>query len=703
MRRLGIVLLVCAVQPALADAPPPSGPLASGIFRGRPVTYQEIGGRRVYEGDILLDHVTASPGPGRNGPQTVGVAYGQYLWPVTSGVATIPYIVTNAPSTLTTALAQFNSTFSGIIQFVPRAAQPDYVNFDFDSSNTNGTCESFVGRAGGEQAVAGAINCSLGTLLHEFGHVVGLFHEMSRSDRNTYVSFNYQNVIKGSVSNFTQLTDDFQNLTSYDYASVMSYIPYAFSRNGGPTLESIPPGIQLSNTTGYTAADIDGIKRLYGAAPTNVTITSNPPGLTVSVDGATIVTPQTYAWALNSTHTLSVPANGQTLAGAAYIYGRWSDNASATHSIKVTRGNNTVAQPSTSPAMTVYTANFVALSPYTAVTAPSGHGSVAVSPAPLTYPGLSGQYFVARQQVTLTPSANTGYAFLTWGGTDAPWSENPKTTRVPDLGAPFAVTAYLTTQPVTTITTTPPGLGFQVDGTYWYGPQNFASDFFPSWTPGSTHTLSTWTPQQPYSVNTRFNFNSWSDNGAISHSITVPAGASTLTGSFTAQYVPVVYQQPGCASTVTLSPASSDGFYTSGSAVTVKSTASTGWTLTGWLYDLKGRAAAQKLDVTDEELAVANDDTSVTSLAVNSLKPASLAAGGIGGTVAISGAGFTASSIVFVNNVYRTSRFVSSREIDVSLTAADIAQAGALPIGVSNFPPGAACSAYQAHSFFVTR
>jgi hypothetical protein len=31
---------------------------------------------------------------------------------------------------------------------------------------------------------------------------------------------------------------------------------------GGPTIESIPAGIPLSNTVNYTAADIDGIKRL---------------------------------------------------------------------------------------------------------------------------------------------------------------------------------------------------------------------------------------------------------------------------------------------------------------------------------------------------------------------------------------------------------------------------------------------------------
>jgi len=697
------------VAPALAAVPPPlrpTGPTKAGVFRGMHVTYELIGGRAIFESDIILDHVNPNPGgaaPARGParPGSVGLAYKQALWPSVNGVANVPYIITNAPTALASAISQFNTTFAGVIQLVPLNGQTDYVNFDFDTSNMNGACESSVGRAGGEQLVTGAINCSLGTLLHELGHVAGLFHEHSRSDRNSYITFNDQNVIKGSIDNFTQLADDAQNLTLYDYASIMSYIPYAFSRNGGPVLESIPPGIPLSNTVAYTPADIDGVERLYGAAPKTVTIASNPPGLAVSVDGTSITAPRSFSWKPNSTHTLSVAATGQTLAGAAYIYGRWNDSTAATHSIKISPGVGTLAQPAGSPAVTVYTANFVALSAYTAAASPSGSGSVAASPAPLSYPGLSGLYFVARQPVTLTPSASAGYQFLTWGGTDAPWSANPKVTQVPDLGAPFAVTEYTTTQPITTITTTPPGLGFQVDGDYWYGPQNFASDFFSKWTPGSKHTLTTWTPQQPYSVNTRFEYKSWSDGGGRTHTITVPTGASTLAGTFQAQYVPIATQQPDCASTVTISPASSTGFYNEGSTVTVKSAAATGWVLTGWLYDLAGHVDPQKLDVTDEELAIANSDTTTTPLSVSALKPAFLKMGGTGGTVQIAGAGFTPGSIVFVNNVYRPSTYVNKTQINVALTAADLAEAGNFQIGVSNFPSGAVCSAYAANAFQV--
>ncbi len=225
------------------------------------------------------------------------------------------------------------------------------------------------------------------------GHTVGLWHEQSRPDRDTFVSVNYNNLIKGSISNFNQIFDNSQESTLFDYASIMEYPPFSFSRNGGPAIESVPAGIPLSNLTGYTAADIDGIERLYGNAPTAVTVTSNPPGLQVIVDGGTpVTTPQVFNWALNSTHTLNIPTGVQSLAGNIvnstdptmfyYTYGRWNDSAGASHTITVTPGNGAPQTPSTSPAVTTYTANFIQLVPYSATVFPAGKGTVTPSPAP---------------------------------------------------------------------------------------------------------------------------------------------------------------------------------------------------------------------------------------------------------------------------------------------------------------------------------
>ncbi|MGH6848337.1 MAG: M12 family metallopeptidase [Methylocella sp.] len=687
-----------------ADAPPRPSQMRTGIYRGHNVTYGIIDGKPIFEGDIILDHVTElAPGqPPANRP-SVGIAYPQYFWPKNSkGVAGIPFIITSGATNLAAALNQFNATFKGIIQFGARTTQADYVNFNFDPNNHNGTCESIVGRAGGEQETGGSVDCNLGTLLHEMGHIVGLYHEHSRPDRNSYVTVSYANMIKGSKANFDQLIDNYQDLGLYDYGSVMHYIAFAFSRNGGPVIESIPAGIPLSNLTGYTAADIDGVQRLYGAAPKSVTIATNPPGLTVTIDGTNYKTPQAFNWVLNSTHTLAVPAAAQTLAGATYVYARWNDSPAASHTIKINPGNKTLALPATSPAITVYTANFIKLASYTATVAPAGAGTVSASPLAKSYPGASGVFYVERQQVTLSADAATGYSFLEWGGVSAPWSANPKANYVPENSGAYNVTGDFSTKPVTTVTTNPPGLGLYVDGTFWYGPQSFASDYFSSWTPGSTHTVSSYTPQLPYSINSRYAFLSWSDSGTLTHTIVAPGTNTTFTASFTPQFVPIAYATPSCAASVALAPGSSDGFYSKGSIVTVTATPASGWVLTSWLDDLTGTANPQNLTINDEELAVANYDTTATALAITSLTPVSLTKGSAGQTLSITGAGFTPSSIVFINNVFRTSQFVSATQINVNLMSTDLATPGAFPVAVSNFPSGAPCSAYMAQPFFIT-
>ncbi len=692
--------------------------LRTGIWRGQKIAYTFVSGKNgngkaIYQGDILLDHLQESP----NGPlgQSLGVAYGQYLWPKVGSVYQIPYVIDPASGDLTnlnTAISQFNSTFTGIIQLVAHNGETDYVDFNFDSSNLSGACEAFEGRVGGEQVVGGSGSCTVATILHEMGHTVGVWHEQTRPDRDTYVEVNYNAVIKASRSNFDQLLDNDQELTPYDYASVMEYPAFSFSRNGEPCIESIPAGIPLSNPNGYTAADVDGIVRLYGAIPTQVTVTSNPPGLQVIVDGATVTTPQTFAWALNSTHTLNVPSNPQTVSGVNYIYGRWNDSTAESHTITVTPGNNMVTQPATAPAVTVYSANFIQLVPYVNAVSPSGAGTVTPSPAPQTYSGLSGQYYVIREQVTLTATPSAGQNFYNYigspgnfnlpGGTGA----NPKTFYVSDdSSSNINVITYFTSSPVYTVTTNPvaSNLYIYADSTFWYAPKNFALPYDSGWTPSSSHPVNIDTPEQPWSSNTRFVFSDWSDGGAQSHSITLPpTGGATYAANLIPQYVVADYALESCAGSVSVSPGpNSDGFYPTGSLLSFSETPNTGWIFTGWVYDLSGTTSPQNLTVNDEVLVAADYSTTPTRLQLTSISPPSATAGGPAFTLTINGAGFTSSTAAYINGAYRTPKFVNSTQITVAMTPADIATAGAFQVAVGNFPSGASCAAFVPTTFYV--
>ncbi len=722
LRRIALPALfsLIAITSLLAQAQQPE--IRTGIFRGMKVTYtwvpstepgKEGTGKAIYQGDIILDHVGQSPEAAGPRPQSVGVAYSQYFWPKVGSVYQVPYTIDPSSGDLTnlnTAISQFNSNFSGVIQFVARSTQTDYVNFLFNSSNLSGVCEAYEGRVGGEQTVGGSGSCTVATILHEMGHTVGVWHEQSRPDRDTYVNVNYGAVIKASRSNFDKLLDDDQLLTPYDYASVMEYPTFSFSRNGEPAIESIPAGIPLSNSSGYSAADIDGIERLYGAIPTSVTVTSNPPGLQVIVDGTAVTTPQVYNWALNSTHTLNVSTTPQTLNGVSYIYGRWNDSTTQSHTITVTPGNNMVTQPATAPAVTVYSANFIQLVPYANTIYPTGTGTVVPSPAPQSYSPLAGQYYIVRQPVTLTAAPNAGqnfYAYLNspyWlpGGVGA----NPKSFYVMDDGTGINLTTEFTSSPVYTVTANPVASNVWVyaDGTFWYAPKNFALPYDSGWTPSSVHPVNIDSPEYPWSSNTRFQFSNWSDGGAQSHSVTLPSsGGATYTANLTPQYYIADWVQESCAGSIGVSPSSptGDGFYPTGDLLSFSETANSGWTFTGWIYDLSGTASPQNFTASDEVLVAADYSTTSTPLQLTSISPPNATAGSAGFTLTINGAGFTSSTAAYIGGFYRAATFVNSTKVTVPITASDIATAGAFQVAVGNFPSGASCAAYVPTTFYV--
>ncbi len=128
-----------------------------------------------------------------------------------------------------------------------------------------------------------------------------------------------------------------------------------------------------------------------------------------------------------------------------------------------------------------------------------------------------------------------------------------------------------------TVTTLPAGRSFTVDGFTHTTPETF------SWVPGSSHTIAT-TSFQEGSSGTRYNFAAWSDGGAGSHSITVPATPVTCTAIFTTQYQMTTTAGPNG----TITP--DTGWYAAGSPVTVQALPATGYHLATVMLDGTGQA-----------------------------------------------------------------------------------------------------------------
>lgn len=209
------------------------------------------------EGDILIDESET--------PSIAGNLRSSRPWP--NGV--VHYAVAASlpnKQRVTDAIAHWESRTG--VRFVARTNQAAYVEF----VPGNG-CSSYIGRTGGRQPINLASGCTTGSVIHEIGHAVGLWHEQSRSDRDQYVKVLLQNVTKGMEHNFDKTT--FQSIGQYDLGSIMHYGSTYFSANGNPTMTRLDGSLIVPNRSALSTGDIAGIKVLYGdAAPTP----APPPG-----------------------------------------------------------------------------------------------------------------------------------------------------------------------------------------------------------------------------------------------------------------------------------------------------------------------------------------------------------------------------------------------------------------------------------------
>uniref|UniRef100_A0A0K0FES3 Metalloendopeptidase n=1 Tax=Strongyloides venezuelensis TaxID=75913 RepID=A0A0K0FES3_STRVS len=96
-------------------------------------------------------------------------------------------------------------------------------------------CSSYVGlvNVNKRQTVNLTYECSSekGYVLHEVGHALGLLHEHCRTDRDEFITINFNNIKTGLNGNFEiPRSVNYNNYsTHYDYGSIMHYSSYEFS------------------------------------------------------------------------------------------------------------------------------------------------------------------------------------------------------------------------------------------------------------------------------------------------------------------------------------------------------------------------------------------------------------------------------------------------------------------------------------------
>ena len=123
-----------------------------------------------------------------------------------------------------------------------------------------------------------------------------------------------------------------------------------------------------------------------------------------------------------------------------------------------------------------------------------------------------------------------------------------------------------------TVTSSPAGRSFSVDGVTYSSSQTF------SWAQGSSHAIATTSPQAG-TAGTRYTFTSWSDSGAPNHTIIVPSATTTYTANFSTEYLLTTTASPVVAGTV--SPISGT-WYPAGTIVPVKAFTNAGYSFVSW-------------------------------------------------------------------------------------------------------------------------
>ena len=718
-RRSKILLVVGWLGTALLVSAPAAA--ATEVFRtlwhGQWVDYVEQGDVAVTDGDIIMGSAAAVRAwrmAVERGQQQMAetakaltIDNAGKLWlRAASGVIEVPFTIEAGNVTnINAAVSEANRALAGVLQWVPRGAQPDYVAFNATAVNSGGGCFSAVGRSGGRQQIQGDPECAVSTFVHEMGHAMGLWHVQQDADANAFVDIKLPRMDPSKRGNNSPIFNT-RTVDGYDYASIMHYSRTGFTGVADRiTLETRPPGIDIGAATTYSRGDLDALLRLYGVPARRTTVNSNPEGLRLVVDGATVTTPADFDWAVGSVHRVWTSTDLQSKGGYQFAFARWSHDAGAAPSTQLTwqviAGDGLLAAPASLPSSTVLTANFSRLIDVAFTPATQTGGAVTVSARSAPWPNTT-SLFPQFTLFDIQPVPSAG--FLSYGafGSATPFNGGIGLRS----GFSLLVGGALATQTI--------GVGFHNGATLAVDAvgDGIVDGVTVSITaPGTTSASSASAPRLSRSTQGNWKYSMPSPQligASIRHifdgfdgfdnnttgEVAMPAtGVRNVTIRGHRELMPYKQVIPSCAGSIALSDASTWVRY--GSSLGAVVTPSTSAIFTGWSGTAAGTANSVATVVgTAIPEFVATFNSAAQPLRLTGLSQRSVADDSLATQITVNGTGFTATSVISVAGVVLTPTFVDSQTLRVSVNRSMFASAGRGAVYVSNSLSGS-CAAFS--------
>jgi len=364
---------------------------------------------------------------------------------------------------------------------------------------------------------------------------------------------------------------------SHPWINVNTQIPYTATGLAivlDPT--GLPPGVYNGsvNVQSAYATNVIGVPVTMTVVRPTV-ITSNPPGLQVSVDNTPVLTPASFTWAPGSSHMLTLNTT-QVLGDVRYRFANWSDGGAQTHNITANQNGGT------------YTVSFTESYRLRADAVPADGGTI--TPAPNFVDG----FYPSGTNLQLTAAPASGFNFAGWSGA---LTGNQLVGNIV-MNAPKYVTAAFTAQDAVAIRieSNAPGTRITMDGAPVDLPttvQLISGRRYRFAAPGLVTE----------NANTRWAYQLWNVPGSNVVDYT-PSAPATLTIRYQRQVFLTVTSSPAGAGTAT-----GQGWYAplaTGYPVSVQATPNSGYRFTGFSGALTGTTNPQTLVVTDPANVIAN-------------------------------------------------------------------------------------------------